>query len=212
MNLVTCGRNFVHGCSNLTEIHIPAKVNRFGNGAFQNTQNLKKVYCYAPTAPAYADNGSIFSATYASSMGYNTRTAGTNEWHVPVGAAGYEAGVYINPLRETSRCGFTVIYDLWHIPAINESEEAARFITWWTIAIDTCEVDKYIYVWIRATIIKESDISAVSDGSPYSYRSIAITAVNIPPIHIVHIQPYGVVGVGLEIDKTVSCTQCIYDN
>ena len=111
VNLVTCGRYFVYGCSNLRELHIPAKVNRFGNGAFQNTQNLKKVYCYPPTAPAYADS-SIFSATNASSMGYNTRTAGVNEFHVPAGATGYETGVYLSTLRDTIRCGFTVIYDL----------------------------------------------------------------------------------------------------
>ena len=112
VNLVTCGRYFVYGCSNLRELHIPAKVNRFGNGAFQNTQNLKKVYCYPPTAPAYADNGSIFSGSIASSMGYNTRTAGTNEFHVPVDATGYNTGHYSDPLQNTSRCGFTVIYDL----------------------------------------------------------------------------------------------------
>jgi hypothetical protein len=112
INLVTCGRQFVSGCSNLTEIWIPAKVNRFGNGAFQNTQNLKKVYCYPLDAPEYASNGAIFSASYASSMGYYTRSSGKNEWHVPADATGYDSGAYLDPLQNTSRCGFKVIYDL----------------------------------------------------------------------------------------------------
>ena len=111
-NLITLGRHFVNGCSNLTEIWIPAKVNRFGNGLFQGTVRMKKVYCYPSSAPVYSDNASIFSATIATSMGYNGRNTGTNEFHVPVGATGYETGAYVNPLRETSRCGFTVTYDL----------------------------------------------------------------------------------------------------
>lgn len=115
INLQTCGRAFVQGCSNLTEIVIPPSVIRFGNGAFQNTQKLTKFYCYPKAAPAYNDNGAIFAATMASSMGYNTRNTGNNEFHVPIDATGYELGQYGSSgsrLLSTSYCGFHIVYDL----------------------------------------------------------------------------------------------------
>lgn len=115
VNLQTCGRAFVQGCSNLTEIVIPPSVLRFGNGAFQNTQKLTKFYCYPEAAPAYNDNGAIFAASMASSMGYNTRNTGNNEFHVPVDATGYELGQYGSSgsrLLSTSYCGFHIVYDL----------------------------------------------------------------------------------------------------
>ena len=111
-NLVTLGRAFVSGCSQLRELWIPATVNRFGNGAFASTPRLVKILCYPKTAPAYADNGYIFGSASATSTGHNTRNAGTNEFHVPVGATGYDSGLYSSRLQNTSYCGFTVIYDL----------------------------------------------------------------------------------------------------
>ena len=115
VNLQTCGRHFVNGCSNLTEIVIPPSVIRFGNGAFQSTQKLTKFYCYPKAAPAYNDNGAIFSAATATAMGYNTRNTGNNEFHVPVDATGYELGQYGSSgsrLLSTSYCGFHIVYDL----------------------------------------------------------------------------------------------------
>ena len=111
--LKTMGRSFVSGCSQLTEIWIPASVNRFGNGSFASTPRLKKILCYPQTVPETADNGYIFGNASATSTGYNTRNSGTNEFHVPVGATGYDSSwTFYSKLTSTSYCGFTVIYDL----------------------------------------------------------------------------------------------------
>ena len=110
VNVKTFGRYFVAGCSNLTEIHIPASVTTFGTYAFVNTPKMKKIYCYPATAPA-TNTGTFANAT-SSSMGYDGRNAGANEFHVPVGATGYDSGLYSSRLQNTSYCGFTVIYDL----------------------------------------------------------------------------------------------------
>ena len=110
VNLKTLGRRFVYGCSYLTEIWIPSSVTVIGNHCFANTIRLVKVRFYPTTAPEARTD--VFSSSQAQSMGYNTRAAGTNEFHVPFGATGYNTGQYSDPLKNTNRCGFTVIYDL----------------------------------------------------------------------------------------------------
>lgn len=109
-NLKTLGRYFVWNCSNLKEIQIPGSVTTIGNGAFIGTSKLTKVYFYPPKAPSLGTDA--FGREVAQSMGYNTRNAGTNEFHVPIGATGYNSGLYSGKLQDTSYCGFTIIYDL----------------------------------------------------------------------------------------------------
>lgn len=110
VNLKTLGRYFVYGCSNLKELHIPASVATIGNGAFLNTPRLEQVYCYPIQAPSLGVN--VFSRQADQSMGYYTRGAGTNGFHVPAVATGYNSGLYGSTLQDTSLCGFTIIYDL----------------------------------------------------------------------------------------------------
>lgn len=109
VNVRTLGRAFVSECSNLTEIHIPASVTTLGNYAFNNTQNLRKVYFYPSNPPTTGT--AVFGNTTGQSMGYNTRNTGTNEFHVPVGATGYGTGSYTR-LTNTTYSGFRLIYDL----------------------------------------------------------------------------------------------------
>lgn len=109
-NCKTLGRRFVYGCSYLTEVWIPSSVTVIGNHSFANTIRLVKVRFYPATAPEAKTE--VFSSAQAQTMGYNTRSAGVNEFHVPVDATGYDTGQYSDPLQNTSRCGFTVIYDL----------------------------------------------------------------------------------------------------
>ena len=111
--LKTMGRSFVSGCNQLTEIWIPASVNHIGNGAFASAVRLKKILCYPQTVPVTADNGYIFGNASYTATGYNTRNQGINEFHVPVGAVGYDKSwAHYPKLIDTSYCGFTVIYDL----------------------------------------------------------------------------------------------------
>ena len=104
------GRAFVNGCSNLREIHIPASVTDIGGAAFYNTQKLTKIYFYPKSAPSLGTNA--FGNQANQSPGYNTRNAGTNELHVPVGATGYDSGLYKDRLQSKTYSGFTIIYDL----------------------------------------------------------------------------------------------------
>ena len=73
--------------------------------------NVSKLYCYASTAPASANNKNPFTyGTSGDGLGKNNASAGINELHVPVGATGYDSGFWNSTLVNTYH--FTVIYDL----------------------------------------------------------------------------------------------------
>lgn len=110
-NLVTLGRYFVYGCSALTVLYVPSTVTTIGNGAFQGAIRLRNLRFYPNSAPSLGSNA-FGSTTVSTATGYNTRNEGTNEFHVPVDATGYNSGLYSSRLQNVSYCGFTVIYDL----------------------------------------------------------------------------------------------------
>ena len=116
-SLKTVCRNFVAGCSSLKEIHIPSSVTKISYNALMPAPNLTKIYFYPSIAPnclTSSNNNFPFGLTYnmASCTGYLTKTNGTNELHVPIGATGYDKGAYLSPLQNTQYCGFTIYYDL----------------------------------------------------------------------------------------------------
>ena len=111
VNLKTLGRYFVYGCSALTVLYVPSTVTTIGNGAFQGAIRLRNLRFYPDSAPSLGSNA-FGSTTVSTATGYNTRNEGTNEFHVPVDATGYNSGLYSSRLQNVSYCGFTVIYDL----------------------------------------------------------------------------------------------------
>lgn len=116
-SLQTLCRNFVAGCSSLKEIQIPSSVTKISYNAFMPAPNLTKIYFYPSIAPSCMtsnNNNFPFGLTYntTSCTGHLTKTNGTNELHVPIGATGYSQGAYLSPLQNAQYCGFTIYYDL----------------------------------------------------------------------------------------------------
>ena len=128
------GNAFEH-CLNLKTIRLPSTlrvgVNDFyegaiGSYAFNYCVNVTDIYCAAVQAPSArsmndAGTGSVYKGAFGDSsanyVGRNTYSAKTNKLHVPVGATGYSttSGItsdWKNTLCSTSKCGFTLVYDL----------------------------------------------------------------------------------------------------
>lgn len=95
----------------LIEGTIPSTVTQLSAYSI-NCANMTKIYCYATVAPdaARAAFGCYYENNPTGGTGYNTRTDGVNELHVPIGATGYDSGRWSSEL--VGALGFTVIYDL----------------------------------------------------------------------------------------------------
>ena len=64
------------------------------------------IICKAKTAPdAKSDAFGRNSSEYVGRKTYNT---GENKLYVPADATGYEAGTWLDPLCNSTKCGFTL--------------------------------------------------------------------------------------------------------
>lgn len=111
----TCSYMF-NGCSSLTSLDLSnfdtSSVKNMGmGGMFSVCKNLKSIKLGDKVA-----NTKVSSSTFGNSSsyytGYNSRSTGENKLYVPVGATGYDTGYWLDPLQNTSRCGFTIVYSL----------------------------------------------------------------------------------------------------
>ena len=93
-------------CYYLTAITIPASVTTISGYAFYYCQRLQTITCLRTTAPT-VNYGTFGSATY-NYTGRNYYSAGTNRLRVPAGATGYTSSYWLNPLCQSSMCGFTL--------------------------------------------------------------------------------------------------------
>lgn len=94
------------GCSALKSITIPANVTSIGGSAFNYCLAMTTIICLAMKAPTTA------YATFGSSRGYyagdNTYDTGENMLYVPSGSTGYDSGMWLDPLCNANKCGFTL--------------------------------------------------------------------------------------------------------
>lgn len=97
------GGNYGLHLEALQEVTFPATTTQISNYCMHSSgRNVTKIYCYAMTAPSVG--------AYAfSTLSDNTKAAGLNELHVPVGATGYESGGWANLVNNK---GYTLYYDL----------------------------------------------------------------------------------------------------
>lgn len=93
-------------CSALTSITIPASVTSISTYAFDYCLALKTITCKRVTAPTVTP--STFGYSISSYTGYNTHNTGENMLYVPADATGYEAGTWLDPLCNSTKCGFTL--------------------------------------------------------------------------------------------------------
>ena len=96
-------------CSSLTSIIIPASITSIRIYAFDYCLNLKSIICKSGKAP---DISGPFGTNTKNYTGRNTYDQGTNILYVPAGATGYDTGVWLDPLCNAEKCGFTISYTL----------------------------------------------------------------------------------------------------
>lgn len=94
------------GCTSLTSATIGNGVTSIGDEAFSICPSLKTIVCKSTQAPTcYSISFGNGESSYA---GRNTYNTGENMLYVPVGATGYDASYWLDPLQNSSKCGFTL--------------------------------------------------------------------------------------------------------
>lgn len=95
------------GCTNLTNLTFPSSLSSLGSYMFRGCVNLKTIKFMGQRAPTIS-NTQTFGSSSSDYTGSNTYNTGENKIYVPVGAIGYETGLWLDPLCNASKCGFTL--------------------------------------------------------------------------------------------------------
>ena len=109
-SVTSLGSTCFASCSALTSITIPNSVTSLGNNCFYGCRALTSIYSLRSTAPGLASNP--FGASSTTYTGRTTYDQGVNMLYVPQGATGYDAGYWLDPLQNATKCGFTISYTL----------------------------------------------------------------------------------------------------
>lgn len=92
----------------MTYIKFPSTLTRLGNDAISMCSNLKTLRFDGRTAPSL-DNESVFGATNATYTGRDTHNTGVNKLYLSqLNATGFEEGLWLDPLQNASKCGFSI--------------------------------------------------------------------------------------------------------
>lgn len=108
-SLTSIGSCTFEDCISLTSIVIPKSIVYIGNSAFYRCLSLSSIMCSIPKS---LDVINLFGNSEISYTGRNTYDQGTNILYVPAGATGYDTGVWLDPLCNSEKCGFTISYTL----------------------------------------------------------------------------------------------------
>ena len=93
-------------CKALSSITIPAGVTKIDSGCFSMCSSLGEIIMLRVTAPTVMNT--TFGSSSSSYTGKNTASAGTNTLRIPLNATGYEANYWLDPLQNSSACGFHI--------------------------------------------------------------------------------------------------------
>ena len=81
------------------------------SSAFSGCTSLSSITINAQTAPTLENNiNGIFGSNTSNYTGRATYSQGTNRLRVPQGAVGYDTGLWLDPLCNSTKCGFTLEY------------------------------------------------------------------------------------------------------
>jgi hypothetical protein len=76
------------------------------SGTFYRCKSLKAIIAPWTTAPTVSS--STFGNSTSNYTGRNTYSTGVNKLYVPAGATGYDSSYWLDPLQNSSKCGFTL--------------------------------------------------------------------------------------------------------
>lgn len=107
-SVTSIGNNTFYYCSGLTSVIIPNSVTSIGNGAFNGCIALSSITSYRTTAPTV--QVSTFGIANKYYTGRNTYSTGDNVLKIPQGATGYNSGAWLDPLQNSTKCGFHIEY------------------------------------------------------------------------------------------------------
>jgi hypothetical protein len=99
-----------YDCRNLTSVTIGDSVTTIGKYAFSDCNSIKTFILKRKKAPTVVSGS--FGSSSSSYTGRNTYNTGENMLYVPVGATGYDASYWLDPLQNAEKCGFTISYSL----------------------------------------------------------------------------------------------------
>ena len=105
-SVTSIGDRAFNGCTALTSIEIPSSVTSLGAQSFDSCVALTSIKCLSNTAPEVS-SGTFgnFSSVYT---GRNTYDQGINMLYVPADSTGYDASYWLDPLCNSTKCGFTL--------------------------------------------------------------------------------------------------------
>ena len=110
-SVTTISSDAFYRCFGLTSIVIPENVTAIGNNSLQGCSNLQLLVCNPVSAP------SVKSQTFGYNQygvitftGWNTHSDGTNVLKIPQGATGYDSSYWLDPLQDSTKCGFHIEY------------------------------------------------------------------------------------------------------
>jgi hypothetical protein len=107
---ITDVNNLFNGCSSLSSIDLSplvyGSIRNNNTSLFRSCVNLKTIIAPWSTAPTMSS--SAFGSSNANYVGRNTYNKGENKLYVPAGATGYDTGYWLDPLQNSSKCGFTL--------------------------------------------------------------------------------------------------------
>ena len=93
----------------LLEITLPSTLALVYDKAFADNSFLGTIRCNAPQAPSTPYNPFGTGNFLDYYTGCNYASAGTNRLYVPAGATGYDSSYWLDPLQDSSKCGFTKV-------------------------------------------------------------------------------------------------------
>lgn len=122
-------------CSQLETIVIQ-EVSYIDRYCFSGCLSLKNITCMAKMAPTTESNS--FGGGTSEYVGRNTYNTGENKLYLSLDATGYESGVWLDPLQNSTKCGFTIYGKL----KITATKSDAKFaVTYTTLANETNTVN-----------------------------------------------------------------------
>ena len=103
----TLGNYSFCNCYYLTSVVLPSTLKTVGLGSFAGVTKLSSITSNAATAPT-ANGSDAFGKTTSNYTGRETYNTGNNKLRIPLNASGYDAGQWLDPLQNASKCGFSI--------------------------------------------------------------------------------------------------------